>query len=90
MAYHHAWHNEEAIATLKRVLVYNPNSLAAHLGLTCSYSDSGRYEEARAQAAEVLRGSPNFTTEAWKRNQLFSDPAELERHLNNLRKAGLK
>jgi len=27
---------------------------------------------------------------AWRRNQVFSDPAELERHLNNLRKAGLK
>jgi TolB-like protein/Flp pilus assembly protein TadD len=90
MAYHQAWHNEEAIATFKRVLVYNPNSIIAHLGLTCSYSDAGWYEEARAQAAELLRLSPNFTTEAWRRNQWFRDAAELERHLNNLRKAGLK
>ncbi len=90
VAYHHAWRNEEAIATLKRFLVYNPNSMAAHLGLTCSYNDAGRYEEARAQAAEVLRLSPNFTAEAWRRNQFFSNPAELERHINNLRKAGLR
>ncbi|HEV8711804.1 MAG TPA: tetratricopeptide repeat protein [Candidatus Binatia bacterium] len=90
MAYHQAWRNEEAIATFKRLLVYNPNHMSAHLGLTCSYSDLGRYEEARAQAAEILRVSPNFTTEAWRRNQFWKDPAEMERHLNNLRKAGLK
>jgi adenylate cyclase len=90
MAYHQAWHDEEAIATFKRVLVYNPSHMGAHVGLTCSYSDTGRDEEARAEAAEVLRLSPNFTTEVWKRGQFFSDPAELERHVNNLRKAGLK
>jgi len=90
LAYHQAWHNEEAIATFKRFLVHNPNSMNAHIGLACSYSDAGRDEEARAEATEVLRLSPNFTTEAWKRNQRFSDPAEQERHLNNLRKAGLK
>jgi tetratricopeptide (TPR) repeat protein len=90
MAYHQAWHHDEAIATLKRVLVYNPDSIAAHLGLTCIYSDAGRDEEARAQAAEVLRVNPNFMTEVWKRNQFFKDPAEMERHINNLRKAGLK
>ena len=89
MAYHQAWRNEEAITTLKRLLVYNPDHMSAHLGLTCSYSDLGRKEEARAEAAEVLRLSPNFTTEVWRRNQVFSDPTELERHVNNLRKAGL-
>jgi adenylate cyclase len=90
VAYHQAWRNEEAIATFKRFLAYNPNSIVAYVALTCSYSDAGRDEEARAQATEVLRLSPNFTTEAWRRNQFFSDPAELERHVNNLRKVGLK
>jgi tetratricopeptide (TPR) repeat protein len=90
LAYHQAWRNEEAIATLKRVLVYNPNSIGAHVGLTCSYSDAGRDEEARAQAKEVLRLSPNFAAEVWRRNQVFKDSAERERHINNLRKAGLK
>ena len=89
-AYHQAWHDEEAIAILKRYLVYNPNFTGIHLMLTCSYSDLGRYEEARAEAAEVLRLSPNFSTEVWKKNQWTKDPAQLERHINNLRKAGLK
>jgi len=88
--YHMAWHNDEAIATLKRLLVSYPNHMGAHVMLTCSYSDAGREEEARAQAAEILRVTPNFTVEAWRRNQFFRDPAELERHAHNLRKAGLK
>ncbi len=88
-AYHQAWHNKEAIATLKQVLIHNPNNIAAHMMLTCSYSDAGRDEEARVEAAEVLRLSPNYTTEMWRRNQFFIDPVELERHVNNLRKAGL-
>ena len=41
-------------------------------------------------AAEVLRLNPNFSTEVWKKNQSFKDPAELDRHISNLRKAGLK
>ncbi|HEV8714653.1 MAG TPA: hypothetical protein VGX03_17715 [Candidatus Binatia bacterium] len=75
---------------MKRYLVYNPNSTGAHLMLACSYSDLGRDEEARAAAAEVLRLSPSFSTEVWKKNQWFKDPAELQRHLNNLQKAGLE
>jgi TolB-like protein/class 3 adenylate cyclase len=87
--YHQAWHNEEAIATLKKYSTLNPNAISAYTGLACSYSDLGRYEEARAAAAEVLRLSPNFTTEAWKQAQFIRDPAQLERHITNLRKAGL-
>jgi adenylate cyclase len=89
-AYHTAWQNEEAIATFKRCLLFNPDQMNAHLGLTCSYSDVGRYEEARMQAAELLRVSPNFSTERWRKMAWFRDPTELKRHMDNLRKAGLK
>jgi Flp pilus assembly protein TadD len=89
-AYHQAWRNEEAIATLKEYLRHNPDAVAAYLGLTCSYSDMGREAEARVAATEILRLAPNFTTDAWRKTQWFKDPAELERHINNLRKTGLK
>jgi adenylate cyclase len=88
--YHQAWWNEEAITALKRFLVYYPNALNTHIMLTCSYSDAGRMEEARAEAAEVMRLSPNFSIEVWRQNQFWKDPKEMERHLNNLRKAGLQ
>jgi hypothetical protein len=58
--------------------------------LACSYSDLGRDEEARAAAAEALRINPNFSTEVWRKSQWTKDPAELGRHINNLRKAGLR
>jgi adenylate cyclase len=90
VAYHQAWRNEEAIATYKQYLALQPNTVVPYFGLTCSYSDLGRYEEARAAAAEILRLSPHFTTDAWRKTQWFKEPAELERHLSNLRKAGLK
>ncbi|HKA53504.1 MAG TPA: hypothetical protein VKJ47_07560 [Candidatus Binatia bacterium] len=39
LAYHYAWQNEEAIATFKRYLSYNPDHISAHLASACSYSD---------------------------------------------------
>jgi adenylate cyclase len=90
ISYHHAWRNEETIATLKRYLFHDPNSLVAYLALTCSYSDVGHHKEARAGAAELLRISPNFSIKGWSQTQRVKDPAALERHINNLHKAGLK
>jgi len=89
-AYHAAWRNEEAIAVLKSFVDLNPNYLGVHLAMACSYSDLGREAEARAEAAEILRLNPTFSVEAWRKTQWFKDPADFERHLNNLRKAGLK
>jgi adenylate cyclase len=81
---------DEAIAMQKKVLSRNRNILDAHLILTISYSESGREEEARAEAAEVLRISPTYSLDAVR--QLWHDkyPAGIERVLAALRKAGLK
>jgi len=62
----------------------------AHLVLASCYAELGREEEARAAAAEVLRINPNFSLEVWRQMIPFKDPAELERYLAGLRKAGLK
>lgn len=81
---------EEAIAALQSILTRNPDHLFAHLRLAAVYSESGREEEARAEAAEVLRIDPEFSLE-WLRQRLpFQEPAALDRHLAALRKAGLK
>jgi adenylate cyclase len=60
------------------------------MGLTVVYSELGREEEARAEAAEILRLNPNFSLEALKQRLLYKDPAQSERVLAALRKAGLK
>jgi adenylate cyclase len=90
LAYRLRYRDEEAIAAFKRVLSHNPNFLPAHLILVASYSESGQETEAQAEAAEILRISPNFSLEGVRQRLPFKDPAELERLLAALRKAGLK
>ena len=81
---------EEAIETLKRVLDRNPYFLPPHAYLAASYSELGRHEEARAEAAEVMKLSPQTSTEAWRQRLPYRDQAVLERLFDSLRKAGLK
>jgi hypothetical protein len=58
--------------------------------LAAIYSELGKEAEARAEAAEVLRLNPQFSLEVHKQRVPLKDPAVLERHLDVLRKAGLK
>ncbi len=89
-SYHLMGRYEEAIAAYKKALTRNPNLSPAHQFLATIYSRLGREEEARAEVTEVLRISPNFSLEVWRQRVPFKDPAELERYLDGLRKAGLK
>jgi adenylate cyclase len=81
---------EEAIAIFKQILARSPDFWAAHWGLAVTYSELGREEEAKAEGAEMLRITPNFSIEAWKQRAFLKDPAEIERYVAALRKAGLK
>jgi len=89
-AYYFAGKPEEAIIPLKRFLLHYPNILGAHLTLAAVYSELGKDAEARAEAAEVLRINPKFSLEVHKERAPIKDPAELERHITALRKAGLR
>jgi TolB-like protein/Flp pilus assembly protein TadD len=90
MAYGLTGRYEEAITTLKTGVTRNPDHLPLHLHLAVSYSELGREAEARAEVAELRRVSPNFSLEGVRRVMPFKDPADLERYLTALRKAGLK
>ncbi|MBI3304679.1 MAG: tetratricopeptide repeat protein [Deltaproteobacteria bacterium] len=81
---------EEAITVLKKTLIRNPNYYVAHFDLAIIYSELGREEEARAEAAEMLRVSPGYSLERDRQNWPFKDPAATERFAAALRKAGLK
>ena len=81
---------EEGIATYKKVLqIYGPDNLMAHLWMVVAYMAWGRENEARAEAAEVLRIDPKFSVEHFVKNMPIS--ADKRNRLTKaLLKAGLK
>jgi adenylate cyclase len=89
-AYRFTGRYEEAMAAYKRALTRNPDLLLAHVCLAVIYSELGREEEARAEAAEVLRLNPKYSLEVMRQMSPYKDPAVLERMIAALRKAGLK
>jgi len=90
MAYGLARRYEEALAALQSATLRNPNLVPAHLHLLLSYSELDRDMEARAELAELRRLIPNYSLEGVKRVLVLKNPADLERYLAALRKAGLK
>jgi len=81
---------EEAIAAQKEALTRNPAFLGSYLILAEIYSELGREADARAQVAQVLRISPNYSLEMARETLPLKDQAQLEHTLSALRKAGLK
>jgi TolB-like protein/class 3 adenylate cyclase/Flp pilus assembly protein TadD len=81
---------QEAITQYKKALRLAPNNIMAHIALAVAYSLSGRDEEARAEAEEVLKINPKFSLESYAKALPFKNPAETDRLVEALRKAGLK
>jgi adenylate cyclase len=77
---------QEAISVLKRHLAAYANSIGGHLFMVVAYAELGRNQEARAEAAEVIRISPHFVVASLPRSK---NPLQ-ERYNSDLRKAGLK
>jgi adenylate cyclase len=89
-AYYLTGRAEEAIEPLQRFLRVYPHRVDVHVLLAAVYSEMGREHEARAEAAEVLRLNPQYSLEVMRQRWPSKDPAQLERLLATLRKAGLK
>ena len=81
---------DEAVPILKTYLASYPNNLPVHLFLIYAYTELNREAEARAEAATVLRVSPNFSLEGWRERTADKDRSAVERRIAILRKAGLK
>jgi len=79
----------EAVRLLRECASRLPNLQWPHLFLAAAYAQAGQLEEARAEAAEVLRVNPAFTIDSWKRLAVHKDPKDAEHRLDGLRKAGL-
>jgi adenylate cyclase len=68
------------------VLTVNVNS---HVITAAVYGFCSREKEARKEAAEVLRINPKFTVESYTANLPCKNPADKDRTVQGLRKAGL-
>jgi adenylate cyclase len=81
---------EEAVSAYKKAIQLLPDSAYLHANLAVTYSMMGREEEARAEAAEVLRMNPKFSVDSLAKTIQFKDLSETDKFINALRKAGLK
>jgi adenylate cyclase len=84
---------EKAVETFKMVVVREPHRISGgHLGLAITYIRLGREEQARSEAAEVLRLDPEFSLEGYRKQAhgRDMDPAIVESDIEALREAGLK
>jgi adenylate cyclase len=81
---------EEAVSAYKKALQRAPNYIMAHIGLTATYSMMGREEEARAEAAEVLRIDPKFSLDYFAKTLPNKDQSVTDSIVDACRKAGLK
>jgi adenylate cyclase len=82
---------EEAIKLMEKAIRLNPFAHAVYLyNLSGAYRMAGRYEEARAVAAEVLKINPKFSLERYARILPLKDQLYIDRTIDALRKAGLQ
>jgi adenylate cyclase len=80
-------HYDEAIKWCEKAVRQDPDSFLTRLMMTVVYSSSGREEDARTEAAEVLRINPKFSVKKWGKAATGPDT---EKFIAALRKAGLK
>ncbi len=78
---------EEAIKWCEKAVRQDPDSFLTRLIMTQVYSESGRLEDARAEAEEVLRINPKFSVDRWEKAVTGSNK---EQSIAALRRAGLK
>jgi adenylate cyclase len=79
----------EAVRWFREAALRSPNIMVAHLWLASAYAQLGQIEEARKEAAEVLRIAPGFTIEGYGRILPYKDPKDVEHRLDGMPKAGL-
>jgi len=90
LSYGYTGQYEEAITWCEKAILQEPNSLLAHMMMAVVNSWSGRDEEARIEAAEVLRIQPKFSLRKYEKRASYKKKADNERFCGALRKAGLK
>jgi TolB-like protein len=77
---------DEVVASTRQK---NPMKYWDHAYLAAAYAYLGRYREAQAEAAEVLRKRPDFSIRAYAKQEPYKNPADRHHLLEGMRIAGL-
>jgi adenylate cyclase len=80
---------EDAAADLKRRIMRKPDTDISRVLLAACYGHLGRHEEARTLWREALRINPDYSLEHRRRVLPYRHPADFERIVEGLRKAGI-
>jgi adenylate cyclase len=80
---------DEAIAVLERRLIRNPNTDVSRVLLASIYGHLGQHEEACQSWKQALKVNPAYSLEHRRRILPYRDPADFDRIVDGLRKAGL-
>ena len=89
LAYFQLGRYEDAVATLKRRLIRNPNTDVSHVLLAACYGHLGRFAEARAAWREALRINPDYSLEHKRKVLPYKNPGDFEHIVDGLRKASV-
>jgi adenylate cyclase len=83
-SYFHLGRYEDALAALERMTApqYARRLLAA------TYAHLDRPEEAHSEAEEYVKLDPGFSITEWAKTEYYTDPKEMQRYVDGLRKAG--
>ena len=79
---------QDAIRSLEKGVIHRPNFLGYHIALAAAYAQAGRLADARRSAASVLRLDPFFEIGSYGTG--FRNPADRQKIIEGLQKAGLK
>jgi adenylate cyclase len=78
-----------AVAEFENVVESNPHFPRGHLMLAAAYGQVGRIDDAEWAATEVLTLLPDFSIEKARQTTPYKNPADMERYIEGLRKAGV-
>jgi adenylate cyclase len=80
---------DEATTWCEKAVRKAPDSLLDRMMMAVVYSWSGRDEEARAEATEILRIQPKFSLKKFEKKLTYKREEDREKFIGALRKAGL-
>jgi adenylate cyclase len=75
---------------LQKMVTRHPDHGPTHVNLAICYAYLGRQQDAEAEMAKVLQFWPTWSLEIERQSVPYKNPADLERYLDGLRRAGLK